>query len=74
MGSGSKPCRVGLPVQPSLSREQIVRAAIELADTEGTQALSMRRLAAKLGAGTMSLYWYIACKEDLLVREDGFSS
>lgn len=51
--------------QPSLNLEQIVRAAIELADTEGTQALSMRRLAAKLGAGTMSLYWYIASKEDL---------
>jgi AcrR family transcriptional regulator len=52
--------------QPALSREQMVRAAMELADTEGTQALSMRRLAAKLGAGTMSLYWYIARKEDLL--------
>lgn len=52
--------------QPSLSREQIVRAAIELADAEGTQALSMRRLAAKLEVGTMSLYWYVTRKEDLL--------
>ncbi|HEX6108738.1 MAG TPA: TetR/AcrR family transcriptional regulator C-terminal domain-containing protein [Ktedonobacteraceae bacterium] len=52
--------------QPLLSREQIVRAAIDLADTQGAQALSMRRLAAKLGAGTMSLYWYISRKEDLL--------
>ncbi len=52
--------------QPSLSLEHIVHAAMELADSEGTRALSMRRLAAKLGAGTMSLYWYIAGKEDLL--------
>ncbi|QBD81740.1 TetR/AcrR family transcriptional regulator [Ktedonosporobacter rubrisoli] len=52
--------------QSSLSHEQIIRAALELADTEGTRALSMRRLATKLGAGTMSLYWYISSKEDLL--------
>jgi AcrR family transcriptional regulator len=51
--------------QPSLSREQIVRAAIELADAEGDEALSMRRIAAQLGVGTMSLYWYIASKQDL---------
>ena len=59
--------------QPTLSREQIVRAAIEIADSEGTQALSMRRLAAKLNAGTMSLYWYIARKEDLfdLLADEG---
>ncbi len=51
--------------QPSLSREQIVRAAVELADAEGIQALSMRSVAKKLGAGTMSLYWYISSKQDL---------
>jgi AcrR family transcriptional regulator len=51
--------------QPSLSREHIVRAAIELADAEGVGALSMRRIAAKLGVGTMSLYWYVSSKQDL---------
>jgi AcrR family transcriptional regulator len=52
--------------QPSLSHEQIVRAAIEIADAEGAEALSMRKVASKLGAGTMSLYRYVATKDDLL--------
>src|SRR5258708_31590749 len=39
-----------------LSRERIVAAAIELVETEGLNALSMARLAERLGCGTMSLY------------------
>lgn len=50
---------------PSLSRERITRAAIALADSEGLEAVSIRRLAAKLGAGATSLYWYVDRKEDL---------
>ena len=52
--------------QPTLSREQIVRAAIELLDTEGIAGLSMRRLGARLGSGATSLYWHVATKDDLL--------
>ncbi|MFI1991128.1 TetR/AcrR family transcriptional regulator [Actinoplanes sp. NPDC020271] len=52
--------------QPTLSREQIVRAAIELLDAEGSAGLSMRRLGTKLGSGTTSVYWYVANKDDLL--------
>jgi AcrR family transcriptional regulator len=52
--------------QPSLSREQIVRAAIELLDAEGTPGLSMRRLGTRLDAGATSLYWHVANKEELL--------
>ncbi|WP_158558287.1 TetR/AcrR family transcriptional regulator [Spongiactinospora gelatinilytica] len=48
------------------SRAQIVRAAIEILDTEGLDALSMRRLGAKLGMGATSIYWYVANKTDLL--------
>ncbi|MEU8900678.1 TetR/AcrR family transcriptional regulator C-terminal domain-containing protein [Nocardia sp. NPDC048505] len=48
-----------------LGREQIVRAAVDLLDAEGTSALSMRKLGAKLGAGATSLYWYVANKEQL---------
>ncbi|MEV0247598.1 TetR/AcrR family transcriptional regulator C-terminal domain-containing protein [Nocardia sp. NPDC050712] len=48
-----------------LGRDQIVRAAIELLDAEGTPALSMRKLGAKLGSGATSLYWYVANKEQL---------
>ncbi len=62
----TRPMRQPQSQRPSLAREQIVRAAIELADAEGLQALSMRRLATKLGAGAMSLYWHIPNKEDLL--------
>jgi AcrR family transcriptional regulator len=52
--------------QPSLTHDQIVRAAMEIADSEGVQGLSMRKVASKLGAGTMSLYRYVANKDDLL--------
>jgi len=54
------------PGQPALSRDQIVRAALELLDAEGTEGLSMRRLAAKLGSGATSIYWYVANKDELL--------
>lgn len=50
----------------SLSRAEIVRAAIAVADAEGADAISMRRIARELGAGTMSLYWHISSKEELL--------
>jgi AcrR family transcriptional regulator len=52
--------------RPSLTHDQIVEAAMEIADSEGVQALSMRKVASKLGAGTMSLYRYVANKDDLL--------
>ncbi len=52
--------------QPRFSREQIAAAALDIADAEGFNAVSMRRIAAALGAGTMSLYRYIATKADLL--------
>lgn len=49
-----------------LSRAEIVRAAIAVADAEGPEAISMRRIAREVGAGAMSLYWYVASKEELL--------
>jgi AcrR family transcriptional regulator len=49
-----------------LSRERVARAGLELADREGVDALSMRRLAQKLGTGTMTLYWHFKDKNDLL--------
>ncbi|WP_422770426.1 TetR/AcrR family transcriptional regulator [Plantactinospora sp. WMMC1484] len=52
--------------QPTLSREQIVRTAIELLDAEGPAGLSMRRLGTRLGAGATSVYWYVANKDELL--------
>jgi AcrR family transcriptional regulator len=51
---------------PALSRAEIVDAAIAIADSEGSAAISMRRIAQVLRAGTMSLYWHVANKEQLL--------
>ncbi|MEU4830977.1 TetR/AcrR family transcriptional regulator C-terminal domain-containing protein [Streptosporangium sp. NPDC023615] len=49
-----------------LSTDRIVRAAIRIADDEGLDALSMRRVATELGAGTMSLYRYVPGKDALV--------
>jgi AcrR family transcriptional regulator len=49
-----------------LSRGRIVAAAIELVEAEGLAALSMARLAERLGCGTMSLYRHVANKDELL--------
>src|SRR5262249_3952253 len=51
---------------PALSRSAIAAAALEIADTEGFDAVSMRRVAQKLGVGTMTLYHYVANKDDLI--------
>ena len=51
---------------PSHSRQEIAAAALEIADAEGFEAVSMRRLAQKLGAGTMTLYHYIRNKDELV--------
>ncbi|KAB8192662.1 TetR family transcriptional regulator [Nonomuraea phyllanthi] len=52
--------------RPRLSRERIVEAAVDLLDAEGVAGFSMRALAARLQAGTMSLYEYVKSKEDVL--------
>ncbi|GAA4991008.1 AcrR family transcriptional regulator [Nonomuraea thailandensis] len=51
---------------PGRTREEIVRAAVELLNEEGLSGLSMRKLGAKLSAGATSLYWYVANKDELL--------
>ncbi|NEA30746.1 TetR/AcrR family transcriptional regulator [Streptomyces sp. SID13031] len=50
----------------TLSREQIVRGAMVLLDSEGLAGLSMRKLAARLDAGATSLYWHVHTKDDLI--------
>ena len=56
--------------KPRFSREQIAAAALAIADAEGFDAVSIRRVAARLGAGTMSLYRYISAKSDLVALMD----
>ena len=52
--------------KPRFTRDDIAAAAIRIADSEGFEAVSMRRLAAELDAGTMSLYHYVRTKDELL--------
>jgi AcrR family transcriptional regulator len=48
------------------SRDDIAEAAVAVADAEGLEAVSMRRVASELGLGTMSLYHYVHSKDELL--------
>jgi AcrR family transcriptional regulator len=52
--------------RPALTRERVLRVAIDLADRGGIASLSMRRLASALGVEAMSLYHHVANKDDLL--------
>ncbi|MGO4423231.1 TetR/AcrR family transcriptional regulator, partial [Streptomyces sp. MCAF7] len=62
-GTGERPSR---GPKRGLTLERIVTAAIAVADAEGLAAVSMRRLSAELGTGTMSLYRYVPGKAELL--------
>jgi AcrR family transcriptional regulator len=62
MAIASEPTEPRLP----LSRERILRAALTIADEQGIDALSMRKLAQALGYEAMSLYNHVANKDDLL--------
>ncbi|MFI6849408.1 TetR/AcrR family transcriptional regulator C-terminal domain-containing protein [Kitasatospora sp. NBC_00085] len=60
------------PTQPAapegeLSRDRIIRAALELADAEGLATLSMRAVAARLGVSAMSPYRHVTSKEELVL-------
>ena len=56
----------GSTARRGLTLDQIVRTAVELADTDGLQAVSMRRVAEKLGFTTMSLYRHVPGKAELV--------
>ncbi|HEX5203588.1 TetR/AcrR family transcriptional regulator [Paractinoplanes rhizophilus] len=51
---------------PAHTRDQVVDAAIRVADTEGLAAVTIRRVATEIGAGAMSLYTYVPDKDRLL--------
>lgn len=63
MAAGRKPRATA---KASLSKERVVTEAMKIADSEGVDQLSMRTLAGELGAGAMSLYHYVANKDELL--------
>lgn len=51
-----------------LTTDQVIAAAIDIADESGLAGLSMPRLAKRLGVGTMTVYGYVSSKQDLLER------
>lgn len=58
--------RRGASARSRLSREMVARAGLAIADRDGLDALTMRRVATELGVGTMTLYGHVRDKEDLL--------
>jgi AcrR family transcriptional regulator len=59
--AGSRPDR-----STTLTRERVLAAAVDLADREGIEAVSMRRLGQEVGVEAMSLYTHVRGKDDLL--------
>lgn len=57
---------LSLMKRPGLTRARIVATALELADEEGLEAVTLRRLAAELGVHVTSLYNHVTTKEDVL--------
>lgn len=57
--------RSGPGRRPGYSRAQITRTAVQIADAEGVEAATMRRIASELGTGAMSLYRYVPRRDDL---------
>ncbi|GAA3955769.1 TetR/AcrR family transcriptional regulator C-terminal domain-containing protein [Actinomadura viridis] len=61
-----RPERPARGPRPAYSRAQITEAAVRVADAEGLEAASMRRIAAEIGTGAMSLYRYVPSRDDLV--------
>src|SRR2546423_8871268 len=50
-----------------LTRTAVVERAMRLADVEGVEAVTIRRLAQELGVTAMALYWHFKNKDELLL-------
>jgi AcrR family transcriptional regulator len=56
----------GAAIRPVLTRDRIIEAAVAVVDEGGIDALTMRAVSRRLGAGTMSLYRHVASRDELL--------
>jgi AcrR family transcriptional regulator len=63
---GARPGRPSRGPQPAHSRARIAEAAVKIADADGIDATSMRRVAAEIGSRATSLYRYVRNKDELL--------
>jgi AcrR family transcriptional regulator len=66
--SNARPARRRGMLPPPLTAARIRRTAVGIADREGLESVTMRRLAAELGVGPMSLYRHVATKEELVIQ------
>ncbi|CQD17933.1 TetR family transcriptional regulator [Mycobacterium lentiflavum] len=57
--------------KPTLSREMVIEAALDLVDSEGLLALNLRKLAGRMGISAMTPYHYFEDKADLLAAMIG---
>lgn len=62
----AKPETVASTHRERLTRDRVIDAALEIMDSEGVDAITMRRVAREVGVEAMSLYNHVADKEDLL--------
>ncbi len=62
MAASTKPTNES---RPALTRDRVLASAVALADESGIDALTMRKLADRLGVEAMSLYYHVANKEDI---------
>jgi AcrR family transcriptional regulator len=60
------PPRHTTPPRQALTKERVLRAAVDVADREGLEAVTMRRLGAELGVQAMSLYKHVSSKDQIL--------
>lgn len=58
--------RAGRPGRTPITRQGIVDAALRVLEREGSEGLSMRRVAEEMGTGAASLYWHVASKDELI--------
>jgi AcrR family transcriptional regulator len=54
------------PKRSTLNRAKVLEAAIELADEIGIEALTIRKLAERLGVGAMTIYHHVPSKEEII--------
>ena len=66
--AGPRRQRPTAPAKEALSLKYVLRTAVGIADVEGLEAVSMRRLAAELDVGPMSLYRHVANKDELVMQ------
>ena len=66
MNGVQAPATLGRMPRDTLTRDQIVTAAIGLLDAEGLEGLNMRALGTRLGSAATAVYWHVGSKENLI--------